>query len=249
MKNNLGYDSLNIDSDIYDALEKYRFKSEEFEKWLEASLIVQGNLGDIDYQTSFFLFEVPNVRPKVELVLNIADGSQGYFDSRHGDVDIDFLSVRLLEVKESRFTADIVLDYIKANPGATKNQIAKALNMKANYAVHNVLAEICYRKHLVEEVSGPETGYRVVDGERQEIAYIFRNANKQQKFQMLLNEKDVYKVRDMLKTLLGGPSSPAFNLADNLSDLFPNMTWPEPVVKAKNILAEEQGRMWSYAGD
>jgi len=245
-----GYDSCDVDLLLQEALKKYNAEK-DFETWLGASLIVQGNQGDIDYYPTFYIPETVfgnNHHGKVELQLHVFAGSQSYYSPQSGDIDLDYLRVDLQVIQVHKLIKYQVLQYIQSHPGATKQEIAKALNMQPNFAIHNALAEICYRQHLVEEVSGPEIGYKEVVDKPQDVQTLFREADKDGKVRMLTEETDIYKLKDMLKTLACGPCSPAFNVEDNVNDLL-GPIWPMPLIKAKDLLAKEHGKMWSYAGD
>jgi hypothetical protein len=253
------YDSVSYDSEIDETLESYDC-ADDFEKWLEAVLVVEENksyrnrVSGLTFTATYVIPESGD-DPSVDLQVEVTTGCHSYSDSRHGDVDLDFLQVSTVEKKVYPLSKDVVLTYLKKcgeqHYSPTKHDIAKDTGLKVN-DVHNILCEICYRNELVEEVPvpGKHCGYRLSNGKRQDPATLFRRASLQEKKQMLETATDVAAVVMMLDTLAyNGCLSPSSNVPDNLSAIFGDQPWPKIVSEAKTQLAKKYGKMWSYCGD
>lgn len=253
------YDSVSYDNEIDETLENYDC-ADDFEKWLEAVLIVEENKAYRKHTsglmfTATYIIPESGDQPSVDIEIEVTTGCHSYSDTRHGDVDLDFLQVSTLNKKVYPLTKDVVLDYLKKcgeqGYAPTKHDIAKDTGLKVN-DVHNLLCDICYRKELVEEVpvAGKHRGYRLTDGKRKDPATLFRNASLQEKKRMLEIETNVAAVVMMLDTLAyNGYLSPSSNVPDNLSAIFGDQPWPKIVSEAKTQLAKQYGKMWSYCGD
>lgn len=179
------YDSVSCDNEIDETLEAYEC-ADDFEKWLEAVLIVEENkayrkhISGLLFTATYVIPESGD-QPSVDIEIEVTTGCHSYSDSRHGDVDLDFLQVSTLNKKVYPLTKDVVLDYLKKcgdqEYSPTKHDIAKDTGLKVN-DVHNLLCDICYCKELVEEVpiAGKHCGYRLSNGKRQDPATLFRQS-------------------------------------------------------------------------
>jgi hypothetical protein len=247
------YDSLNIDDVLEGILEKYDSK-EEFLDWLDAALHVQEVVMIDDPTTPLLTFCIGETKelPTVVVSLKAYSGCHSYCSDRHGDVDIDFLEVQVIDVVERPLLKDQVLYQIKVanatgvNP--TTKEIAEVLKVK-HHRVHNVFVELLREKKVQPMPLQCGEGWRLCNGQPDDPATIFQRATWEDKKTLLENASAV-DAKAMINVFRSGHCSPSSNITESLNSLFgTDGKWPPNVGEAYGLLARDYGSRWSYSGD